>query len=154
MANIIVRAPVEADIGALVQNLRAADRDELLASHGPDLHAAVAQALRVSGHQWAVEIDGALALLGGLAVTSLLGGIASPWLLGTDLLERHPGALTRLGRQYRDVSCGLYSVLFNYVDARNVKAQRWLRRLGFQIAGSPVPYGPKGLPFYRFEMRT
>jgi len=45
-----------------------------------------------------------------------------------------------------------FSLLYNYVDARNVKSIKWLRWLGFQL-DEPAPYGVRGLPFHRFELR-
>lgn len=154
MVDVRVRAPTRADIAELVANLRPLDRQELEASNAGDLHDAVRRALAVSPHRWAMEVDGALALLGGVAPVSLLGGIGSPWLLGTTVLERRGGVLTRVCLGYRDLALGLYPVLVNYVDARNTTSIRWLRRLGFSIADEPVPYGPKGQPFYRFELRS
>jgi hypothetical protein len=154
VADVLVRAPRRADIAELVANLRAGDRAELEASNPGDPHDAVRHALAVSPHRWAMEVDGQLALLGGVSPVSLVGGIGSPWLLGTTVLERRGGVLTRVCLGYRDLALGLYPVLVNYVDARNATSIRWLKRLGFSIADEPVPYGPKGLPFYRFELRS
>lgn len=154
MADITIRPPQRHDIDALVADLRPPDRQELEATHEGDLHDAVRRALCVSGqHRWAVDVNGRLALLGGVAPVSLLNGIGSPWLLGTTELDRVPGALTRLCVRYRDISLGLYPELINYVDARNVKSIRWLKRLGFTVDEQPVPYGPNGMPFHRFKLR-
>lgn len=153
MVDVVVRPPTRADIGTLVAHLRPGDRQELEASNGGDLHDAVRHALHISAHRWAMDIDGELALLGGVAVVSLLTGTASPWLLGTTVLDARGGVLTRVGLRYRDLASGLYPHLVNYVDARNVKSIRWLKRLGFTVAAEPVPHGPKGMPFYKFELR-
>lgn len=153
MADIVIRAPVRADIEALLANLRPGDRLEMEAS-GRALPDLVRSSLRCSPHRWAVDVDGKLALLGGVAVMSLVGGIGSPWLLGTCELDRVPGALTRIGVRYRDLALGMFPVLINYVDARNVKAIRWLKRLGFEVDTDPTPHGPNGLPFFKFELRS
>lgn len=149
-----MRWPTLADIEHLAANLRACDRRELEASHGPDMLAAVQHAVAVSTHCWAMIVGGELALIGGAAPVSLLGGIGSPWMLGAEHLDRVPGALTRMGKEYRDICLAAYPHLVNYVDARNVKSLRWLRRIGFQIAAEPIPYGPFRMPFYQFEMRS
>lgn len=154
MADVAIRAPRRADIAALVTNLRSLDRQELEASHGGDLHNAVRHALHISRHRWAVEVNGQLALLGGVATVSLLNDVGSPWLLGTTVLDTVPGALTRIGLRYRDVAKSLYPHLISYVDARNVKSIRWLKRLGFNVDDQPVPYGPRGMPFCKFELRS
>jgi hypothetical protein len=154
VADVRVRAPRREDIATLVANLRALDRQEIDASHGGDPHEAVRHALAVSPHRWAMEVDGELALLGGVAPVSLVGGIGSPWLLGTRVLERRGGVLTRVCLGYRDLALGLYPVLVNYVDARNTNSIRWLKRLGFAVADEPTPYGPQRMPFYRFELKA
>jgi hypothetical protein len=147
-----MRAPRRADIADLVANLRPGDRDELDASSAGDPHEAVRLALAISPHRWAFEVGGRLVILGGVTAVSLVGGIGSPWMLATN--SASGGVLTRVGKQYRDLALGLYPVLMNYVDARNTTSIRWLRRLGFSIADEPVPYGPRGLPFYKFELRS
>lgn len=149
-----MRAVTRADVEALAANMRFLDRQELEASHGGDLVQAVQHAVDVSTACWAMLVDGELAMLGGVAPLSLVGGVGSPWMLGTTLLDRSPGALTRIGVEYLRVVLGLYPELVNYVDARNVKSIRWLRRLGFRIAAETIPYGPQKLPFHRFDMRT
>ena len=154
MAEIIARAPRLADVAALVANLRPLDAQELTAASGEDLHNSVRRALHISPHRWAIEADGELVILGGVVPVSILGGVGSPWMLGTTTMDRLPGALTRVGMHYRDVAKSLFPELVNYVDARNVKAIRWLKRLGFTMSDTPVPYGVKGLPFYKFELRS
>lgn len=149
-----MRYPTAADIEHLAANLRSADHDELMASHGDDVLGAVRHAVHVSTHCWAMHVCGELALIGGAAPVSLLGGIGSPWMLGAAHLDQVPGALTRMGIQYRDICLEAYPHLVNFVDARNVKSIRWLRRIGFTISDYPVPYGVHGMPFYKFEMRS
>lgn len=154
MADVLVRPPRRADIAALVADMRAGDAAELAASHPGDPHEALRHALAISPHRWALDVDGKLALLGGVAVVSLLDGVGSPWLLGTNVLNTKGGVLTRVCLAYRDLALGLFPTLVNYVDARNTTSIRWLRRLGFALAADPVPYGPRRMPFYRFELRA
>lgn len=153
-ANVSLRPVTPDDVLALAAGMRFLDRQELEASHSGDILSAVQRAVDISTRCWAVYVGDVLVMLGGVAPISMLGGIGSPWMLGTEALERVPGALTRVGVQYLQVVLGVYPELLNYVDARNVKSIRWLRRLGFTISDEPIPYGPKKLPFYRFEMRT
>jgi RimJ/RimL family protein N-acetyltransferase len=44
-----------------------------------------------------------------------------------------------------------FSHLENFVDARNARSIRWLRRLGFSIR-EPRRMGLSDVTFYRFEM--
>jgi hypothetical protein len=149
-----MRAITRADVLALAECMRFLDRQELEASHGGDLVVAVQHAVDVSTSSWAMCVDGVMVMLGGVAPLSLLGGIGSPWMLGTEGLNSVPGALTRIGVEYLRIVQDSYPILINYVDARNTKSIRWLRRLGFKVADDPIPYGPQKLPFYQFELRT
>lgn len=149
-----MRAPTREDIEVLVANMRPADMAELLATHDCDPREALQRAVDMSPHCWTMEVNGEVGFIGGFVPVSLLGGVGSPWLLGTTTLYRFPGAHTRIAARYRDIGLGLYSTLVNYVDARNTTSIRWLRRLGFQIADEATPYGPRRVPFYRFELRA
>lgn len=148
-----MRAVTDGDILELAAGMRRADRQEIMASSGPDILATVRRAVASSTACWSVYVGDVFVMIGGVAPLSLLGSVGSPWMLGTEALEKVPGALTRVGIQYLQIVLGLYPELVNYVDARNIKSIRWLRRLGFTIADQPIPYGLQRLPFYRFEMR-
>lgn len=154
VAKIEMRAPRAEDADLLAATLRPADRDEVEACTGLSAAEAIRLALRVSSLAWAIEIDDRLAILGGVRAISILEGTGSPWMLATVQVEHFPGALTKIGMQYCGVSLSEFPHLINFVDARNTKAIRWLRRLGFQLDAEPIPYGHAQLPFYRFEMRS
>ena len=89
----------------------------------------------------------------GVAPRDILGGVGSPWLLGTGDVERHAITFLRLNRQYVLRMLDIFPHLVNFVDARHTVAIRWLKWLGFKFAPGPVPYGMRGMPFYRFEMK-
>jgi hypothetical protein len=61
-------------------------------------------------------------------------------------IDRHPIAFLRESRRLADA---FDREVVNYVDARNVKAVKWFRWLGFAVS-EPVPYGPAGVLFHRF----
>lgn len=137
---------------ALLANLREADRQELIASDG-DPERAILGSLHDS--VWAVStlINGEFACIHGLApIDGLLGSRASPWMLGTPVIDKHPSVLVRASVWYRDVMLGQYPHLLNFVDARNTRSIRWLRRLGFTIHPAHV-FGGRTHPFHLFEMR-
>lgn len=142
------------DIAYVADNMRAADRAEVTAMTGEtDMRAALADGVLLSSHYW-VLADGEIPMaIFGVAPLSLLGEMGSPWLLGTDRLERFPGTLVRDGRRYVRRMLGVYPHLVNFVDARNERSVRWLERLGFDVQ-APRPMGAAGLPFHRFEMRA
>lgn len=88
----------------------------------------------------------------GVAPASLVGGLGVPWMIGTDAIERYQFTFLRHCRPCVDQMRLLYDTLVNWVDDRNVVAQRWLRWLGFHVE-QPEPYGPDGIPFRRFTWR-
>lgn len=136
---------------ALAPRMRAADRDEVWASGGFGPLAALERSLALSPLAWTGTVDGVPACMFGAASASLLGGEGVPWLLGSDLIERHQRAFLRRNREYVRQMQAAFPVLRNMVDARNMTSIRWLRWLGFTI-GPAVRWGTAGLPFHPFWM--
>jgi hypothetical protein len=149
-----VRPVREGDAEALAAALRQADLDELEAVRGPgDVAEAIRHALRDSALCWAAEADGELMCLFGVAPLTALGDIGVPWMLGTPVVDRNGRALTRLARAYIARMLEAFPTLANGVDARNVKAVRWIGVCGFTIM-PPQPAGPAGMPFHPFVMKA
>jgi hypothetical protein len=153
VANILVRPVEPGDAEELAPRLRQADLEEIAAASGR----APVEVLRVSAamstHSWAVEIDGELACLMGVTPVSIVSGIGCPWLLGSDAVPRHAGAFIKQTLVYIPLMLEAYPHLFNFVDARNTKAIRWLKRAGFNVM-EPMPYGKSKMPFHPFEMKA
>jgi ribosomal protein S18 acetylase RimI-like enzyme len=147
MAVRVTRAKLS-DIVDLYPRLRLVDYDEVRAASGPSVASALVSGFEFSDECWAARSEeGKLLAVWGI-VPSSEGGII--WLLGTDELDRHRGALFRLAREYVAKMLSTYGRLYNYVDARNAKAIRWLNRLGFTIHLAE-PRGYENLPFHLFE---
>jgi len=146
--------PAEAGhVVAMAPHVRQADVDEVYAATGMEIGPALEQSWRLSTHAWAGLIDGEVACIFGVTPYNLLGGRGIPWMLGTDLVERHALAFLRRSRWCVSTMLRLYNHLENYVDVRNEKSVAWLRWLGFQM-DEPAPYGKFRMPFMRFEMRA
>lgn len=142
------------DIAHIAANLRDADRREIAASRGPEVQPAdaIANTVLRSSHVWiAVAGDGEPIAIFGVAPISMIDGIGSPWMLSTERVYEHPRALVTEARRYLSAMRETYPTLYNFVDARNDKSIRWLKRLGFALQPA-APYGPAGVPFHRFEM--
>lgn len=154
MANVRFRPLQPGDVAYLATNLREADKHELVASRGVgvDFGEALARAVMLSSHLWtaADPTDLPIAIFG-VAPVSLLAGVGSPWLLGTERVFDHPRTLVIEGRRYLSRMRETYPDLFNYVDARNEQSIRWLKRVGFTVHPA-APYGAEGLPFHKFEI--
>lgn len=152
MADLTVRPPRSTDFPYLADHLRAADRAEVLAACGQVnvLETLVRCAAR-SSHAWVWAEGETPVAIFGVTPISLLGGVGSPWLLGTDAVFDHPRALMADSRRYLSLVRETYPILYNYVDARNARSIRYLRRLGFTLH-EPAPYGALGLPFHKFSI--
>jgi hypothetical protein len=153
VADIAIRPATDDDAHALAPVMRAADRLEAEAATGDSPLNALRMSLARSTEAWAGTADGDIVCLFGVAPLCLLGGEACPWLLGSDLVERHAMAFARRNRPMVRRWSAQFPVLRNYVDARHTVAIRWLRWMGFTLQ-PPVPYGPAQLPFHPFEMRA
>lgn len=142
------------DALALSTVLRDADRQEIEASTLTPLESALADAVVLSaGLCWSVYRGDDILLLMGVAPVGMLGGLGSPWLLGSERSERFGKSLHKIAREKIAQSRQTYPELVNYIDARNARSIAWLARLGFTLH-EPEPYGPQGLPFHRFDMRA
>lgn len=151
--NLNIRDVAPGDIAELDARMRAADRDEIVASHGPDTLATLAYGATISTHCLTVENDGRLACVLGVVPLSMAGGVGSPWMLGTDDLDRLSRPLARIARRYFDEVARVYPVLENQVDVRHTASIKLLKWLGCSF-DEPAPYGVAGLPFMRFERRS
>lgn len=141
----------EGDIEALLADMRLSDLLELYASTDATPEEAVVQSVRSSVVLHAVAFDGRLAALLGVGVVGMAPLIGAPWMLGTRWLDENPRALIAATRVYSPQLLGQFKHLLNFVDARNTASIRWLRAIGFKIREAQ-PYGPRGLPFHRFDI--
>jgi hypothetical protein len=138
------------DCEYLAKNMRAADVQECIATSGSPIDSnGLSEAVHASPLSVAVWFRGGLLCIGGAARRSLLSDTGTPWMLGTHELDRHGRLFMLHGQRCVDTLLEHFGRLENYVDARNHKSIRWLRRMGFEIH-DPLPYGNAGLPFHRF----
>ena len=147
----------DAHVRDIAARLRQPDREEMTAAHGLNAEDAVVRLSLVraaaASSRALVAVDGqtgqAVALLG-CAPVSLVGGVAAPWLLGTDECQQYRRDLLERGRAAVWAWQQEWPVLVNHCDARHTAALRWLRRLGFTL-DAPQPWGALGMPFVRFH---
>lgn len=139
---------------AIGANARPADVDELWAIGRCTPVEAMRAGMKLSRAETAL-CDGVPVAMFGVTPLSLLLGRGVPWMVGSSLLDTMPlrRALLREAvgvlRGWQD----RYSFLLNFVDERNVSAQRWLRWLGFTLGDDPQPMGADGAPFRMFYWR-
>lgn len=143
-----------ADVRSLARDLRLADVQEITASAGVTPERGLLRSLADSAQAWsASDAEGTFAMWG-VGAASALATEGSPWLLAADrLTTQHRRTFVRESRLFVQHLRRQYTVLRNYVDARNTASVRWLRALGFTILPAE-PYGVAGLPFHPFYLRT
>ncbi len=131
--------------------LRSGDRAEiealgLTAEEG--LRLSLARALWADAYL----IEGEVAAILGLGVPSMLGRVATPWLVTGRPVDRHRKAFLRLTRARLQEMRRGRELLVNHVHADYAQAVRWLAWLGFEITPAR-PFGPLGALFHQATMR-
>lgn len=151
-----LRIATLADAAALAPHVRPADAAEVLAATGRPTLEGVEDSLRTSEAAWALELDGELAALLGVAPgeDSLLAGPSFhvAWMITAAAVDRHPAAFGRATRRIFRELLAVYPVLFQAIDARHLVALRWARWLGAEVLAA-VPFGPERLPFHPVILR-
>ena len=140
-------------IPSIAREIREADRQELWAAACLTPEQALWKSLAASSVAWTGLYDSIPVCMFGVAGGSELSGVGMPWMIGTKLVDRYAVQFLRRNKAKVREMLDLYPQLLNYVDARNTRAIRWLKWLGFKL-GNPVPYGPYSMPFLSFEMRA
>lgn len=136
----------------LAPRLRAADAAEVLASGGYDPLSALIESVEASDGAWAAFFGEELGCLFGVSRGPFLSFRAYPWLLTSDVVERHPKVFLRACKIVLAGWVERYGTLEQAVDARYRVALRWAAHLGFEV-DPPLPFGVAGLPFCRITLR-
>lgn len=142
-------------IPLLVARARQADVDEVGAANGATIAQALEHGLAHSRRAYTVFLDGEVACMFGATPYSELSGIGVAWMLGTTVLDRglaRKCLLRHAGPAIRHLLELYPSLIFNYVDARNTRAIRFLRWAGFTVM-SAIPYGRDRRPFHPFYLQ-
>ena len=112
---------------------------------------ALLHSMEMSIEAWTWRFDGEPACMSGVAVPSLLGEWANPWLLTTPLVRRHPVGFIRAYRGESERVLRLFPRLVTMVDARHSVCLRWMQWIGCEI-GEAEPYGVGGELFRRVSL--
>jgi hypothetical protein len=113
-------------------DLRGGDAREIAAC-GLSKERALAQSLACSLWAETYLVDGEVAAIMGLALSSVIGGHGVPWLLTGPACERHKRRFMVESRRQVARMLAEASPLINYVHADYRRAVRWLGWLGFSI---------------------
>jgi len=156
--DVLIRYPTREDVLCLAATMRDEDQAEVLAASGHTPLQAVEESLAVSTRAVAIHLGGKVACLAGVAprevgntlLTSETVGVV--WLLTSAVVDKRPRAFFALSRQFLASFQHDFSLLVQFVDARYLKALRYLNALGFEIHPAQ-PYGVEGLPFHPVTKR-
>lgn len=138
-----------AHVGPIATRMRAEDRLECEA-HGHTPKQALRAGLMTSADVWTAKVDGSAHAMFGLVVRSAIGGLGTPWFLGTNEVWRHPRLMMRAGLVIVDRWTDSTPTLENLVSAANHRAIRLLRYWGFDIGSELQMIG--GHPFLTFRL--
>ncbi len=153
MTKYELKTPTREMAEELIANMRGCDVRECDAAGMLTPREAVEQSLEMSPETAAILIDGKCAVIFGVGRWSVLGLRGIPWLLTTDEAPKHTHKLIPMSRKFIEDAKEQYVYLENYVDARNIKAIKWMKWLGFTVRPAKT-FGPYGLPFHHFYWRA
>jgi|SRR5579859_6373239 len=151
--NWTVQPATDADAVLLAPRMRAADAAEVWASAHMDPLDGLRHSIAASTVAYTWIIEGVPGCVYGVSSYWSVGGSGNPWLLTSDLVDRHRMTFLRHYRAYLVEIQAVWPVLETWVDARHQVCLRWLAWLGFEI-GEPVPFGMDGLPFVPVKLEV
>lgn len=152
MGNFEVRPPLDGDAAVIACGMRPSDRLEIWAASRFTPYEALCYGQRHSTLCWTGVWKGRPIGMAGCAPGSLIGNVGYPWQLATKEIEEAALPYLRQSRSFFRTLRKSYSLLVNWVDARNAISIHWLKYMGFKIEEA-APYGVDGLPFHYFWMR-
>lgn len=138
------------DVFQMSDDIRIEDRLECWAAGHVWAEEAIMKGLASSTRTWTARADGVILAVLGVEPVSIMTGLGRPWMIGTKAMETYAVAAIRESRPALTEMHSLFPRLENWIDARNLKAIRWLRWLGFKVY-TPKPWGLEQMPFHRFE---
>jgi hypothetical protein len=135
-------------INTIANRLREIDREEC-AAMGRTAKQAMRLAHTTSAKAWTALVDGRPEAMFGVLVEDLIGGIGTPWFLGTDEVYRHGRELLMWGAGFVSRLSDSSRTLRNLVSAQNRQAIRLLQHWGFTVEENEVVV--RGVAFRHFE---
>ena len=141
--------PNEKNLEFIAQHMREADIAEITASCGFAVRQALKSSVRLSDWCFVLTFEEEPVAVIGLVRSELNPSLGSPWMLGTDSIDKHPAAFFKTLKYVIGVMLCMCSYLGNFVHAKNEKSVRFLSHIGF-ILDEPKPFGTSGELFHKF----
>lgn len=149
--NVVFKKTTEEHINILSDSIRHEERLEVYRSTCQTPKEALMRSFRVSSDIFTAIIEDEIVCISGAAPYSMLGYAASPWMLTSEHMKKHPRQLLKYTKLVVDVWRHNYRMLENYVDSDYQQSLRWAKWAGFTI-DDPKPRGYRGDMFCRIWM--
>lgn len=150
MSQGYVRPSIERDAYALAPRLRQADLMEIDAASGENPLQALIRGFEQSWQPFTMLVDDQPIGMFGAVPMDKDFLTAAIWLLSTDDLFNVRYQFLRNSRLWLDVLHKPFSIVFNYVDARNTVHVKWLKWCDFKFIAKHDQFGYRKQPFYEF----
>ena len=150
---VLFRTADRNDFRLMKRIMRDEDRRELEASSGKRFEDIVDKTRDVTDFAVAGYCDGKLIAIFGVRRITAVTKTGAIWMFGTKFLPKNKKVFLKHCRRCVQVMLENYPLVYNYIDERNTMIINWLKWLGFTFEEAK-PYGPQGLPFYKFYMKN
>ena len=149
---ITVRRSKVHDAPPLAAGLRPADLQEIKSHVGEDPVAHIERSIMCSDPGYTIlnAINIPVAVFG-VIPDAREAGVGKIWMLASDEFVSYRYLFLRHCRDWIERLQQEYSVLWNYIDARNTVHIRWLKWCGFIFIRSIAEHGVERIPFLEFE---
>lgn len=147
---VTVRDSMKKDILPMAINLRRGDIDEIWASHHLEPLEALMKSFECSQTCLTACIKEEPFSMFGCTPENFLSSKGLIWMLATDRIWDARLQFYKYSRHFVDILLEDYPILYNYVDARNLKSVIWLKKIGAEIKPAQS-HGAEGLPFHYFS---
>lgn len=147
---LCVADSVKEDVADLAPRLRIEDVQEIRANSGETQLGGLMRSFVSSSVCYTIRLEGVIVGMFGVVPTPE-AGIGIVWFLGSpELFSRRSFTFLRHSKAWLNNLLDRFSILYNVVDARNVKHIAWLRWLGFTFPHTFERYGFEQRPFHVF----
>lgn len=145
--------PTPENLDFIAARMRRADVVEVMAAGRRSPREAVLKSVELSDRCSVALINGEPCAVFGLVIANVVTGWGVPWLLGTDLIDRHKKLFVEHTRTGVREMLEICPILINYVHAENLKSIRWLKTMGFTVEAAE-PFGVDGELFHKFHLES
>lgn len=150
--NIRVRDTIPQDVEYLKSRLRQSDIEEVWASHHHTPEEALTLSYRESVLCFTIQVKDTPIAMFGIVAETILGNRATVWLLASDDMKKIQHRFLRYSKAFIQKMLSFYSLLYNFVDMRNLDSRRWLKWCGAEM-GQVCAYGIEKQAFQYFQFR-